>query len=60
LQQKHIVEKTGGDIPIGGFIILPMILRGKSPIFEERAQRDNSTGSDGHRGSISDVYSALH
>jgi hypothetical protein len=32
----------------------------KSPIFEERAQRHNSRGSDGHRGSMSDVSSALH
>jgi hypothetical protein len=32
----------------------------KSPIFEERAQRYNSRGSDGHRGSMSNVSSALH
>jgi hypothetical protein len=32
----------------------------KSPIFEERAQRHNSRGSDGHRGSMSDVSSTLH
>jgi hypothetical protein len=32
----------------------------KSPIFEERAQRHNSRRSDGHRGSMFDVYSALH
>jgi hypothetical protein len=31
----------------------------KSPIFEERAQRHNSK-SDGHMGSMFDVYSALH
>jgi hypothetical protein len=28
----------------------------KSPIFEERAQRHNSRRSDGHSGSIFDVY----
>jgi hypothetical protein len=53
LQQKHVVhiaEKIGGDIPIGGVILLPMILGGNIPIFEERAQRHNSRGSDGHRG----------
>jgi hypothetical protein len=27
----------------------------KSPIFEERAQRHNSEGIDGHRGSMFDV-----
>jgi hypothetical protein len=32
----------------------------KSPIFEERAQKHNSRGSDGHRGSMFDVSSALH
>jgi hypothetical protein len=32
----------------------------KSPIFEERAHRHNSRRSDGHRGSMFDVYSALH
>jgi hypothetical protein len=32
----------------------------KSPIFEKRAQRHNSRGSDGHRGSMFDVFSALH
>jgi hypothetical protein len=32
----------------------------KSPIFEERAQRHNSRGSDGHRGSMFDVSSTLH
>jgi hypothetical protein len=32
----------------------------KSPIFEERAQRHNSRRSDGHRGSMFDVFSALH
>jgi hypothetical protein len=32
----------------------------KRPIFEERAQRHNSRGSDGHRGSMFDVFSALH
>jgi hypothetical protein len=31
----------------------------KSPIFE-REQRHNSRGSDGHRGSMSDVSSTLH
>jgi hypothetical protein len=34
-----ILQKIGGDIPIGGVILLPMILGGKSPIFEERAHR---------------------
>jgi hypothetical protein len=29
-------------------------------ILEERAQRHNSRGSDGHRGSMSNVFSALH
>jgi hypothetical protein len=38
-----------------------MILGGeKSPILEERAQRHNSRGSNGHRGSMSDVSSTLH
>jgi hypothetical protein len=32
----------------------------KSPIFEERSQRNNSKRSDGHRGSMFDVSSALH
>ena len=32
----------------------------KIPIFEERAQRHNSRRSDGHRGSMFDVFSALH
>jgi hypothetical protein len=32
----------------------------KSHIFEERAQRHNSRGSNGHRRSMFDVYSALH
>jgi hypothetical protein len=32
----------------------------KSVIFEERAQRNNSRRSDGHRGSMFDVFSALH
>jgi hypothetical protein len=32
----------------------------KIPIFEERAQRHNSKGSDGHKGSMFDVFSALH
>jgi hypothetical protein len=32
----------------------------KRPIFVERAQRHNSRGSDGHRGSMFDVFSALH
>jgi hypothetical protein len=31
-----------------------------SPIFEERAQRHNSRGSDGHKESMSNVSSALH
>jgi hypothetical protein len=30
------------------------------PIFEERAQRHNSRGRDGHKGSMFDVFSALH
>jgi hypothetical protein len=34
-----------------------MILGGKITIFEERALRNNSRGSDGHRGRMSDVYS---
>ena len=32
----------------------------KRPIFGERVQRHNSRGSDGHRGSMFDVFSALH
>jgi hypothetical protein len=32
----------------------------KRPIFEERAHRHNSRGSDGHRGSMFDVFSSLH
>ena len=32
----------------------------KRPIFEERAQRHNYRGSDGHRGSMFNVFSALH
>jgi hypothetical protein len=32
----------------------------KIPIFEERAQRHNSRRSDGHRGSMRNVFSALH
>jgi hypothetical protein len=28
LHVDHIAEEIGGDIPIGGFIILPMILEG--------------------------------
>jgi hypothetical protein len=32
----------------------------KRPIFEERAQRHNSRGGDGHKGSMFDVFSALH
>jgi hypothetical protein len=32
----------------------------KSPIFEERAQTHNSRRSDGHRGSMFDVFSTLH
>jgi hypothetical protein len=32
----------------------------KSPIFEERAWRHNSRRSDGHRGSMFDVFSTLH
>jgi hypothetical protein len=32
----------------------------KSPIFEEIAHRHNSRRSDGHRGSMFDVYLALH
>jgi hypothetical protein len=32
----------------------------KRPIFEERAQKHNSRGSNGHRGSMFDVSSALH
>jgi len=32
----------------------------KIPIFEERAHRYNSRGSDGHRGSMSDVSLTLH
>jgi hypothetical protein len=32
----------------------------KRPIFEERAYRHNSRGSDGHRGSMRNVFSALH
>jgi hypothetical protein len=30
------------------------------PIFEERAQRHNFRGSDGHRGNMFNVFSALH
>jgi hypothetical protein len=32
----------------------------KSPIFEERAHRHNSRGSNGHRGSMRNVFSTLH
>jgi hypothetical protein len=32
----------------------------KRPIFEERTQNHSSTGSDGHRGSMFDVFLALH
>jgi hypothetical protein len=32
----------------------------KRPIFEERAQKHNSKGSNGHRGSMFDVSLALH
>jgi hypothetical protein len=32
----------------------------KRPIFEGRAQRHNSRGSDGHRGSMLNVFSALN
>jgi hypothetical protein len=32
----------------------------KSPIFEERAKRHDSRGSDGHRGSIRNISSTLH
>jgi hypothetical protein len=32
----------------------------KRPIFEERAQKHNSRGSNDHRGSMFDVSSSLH
>jgi hypothetical protein len=32
----------------------------KRPIFKERAQRHNSMGSDGHRGSMFNLFLALH
>ena len=32
----------------------------KRPIFEERAQKHNYRGSDGHRGNMFDVFSAVH
>jgi hypothetical protein len=32
----------------------------KRSIFEERAQRHNSRGSDGHRGNMFNVFLALH
>ena len=32
----------------------------KRPIFEERGHRHNSRGSDGHTGSMFDVFSTLH
>ena len=32
----------------------------KSPIFEEREHMHNSRGGDGHRGSMFNVYLALH
>jgi hypothetical protein len=32
----------------------------KRAIFEEREQRHNSRGGDGHRGSMFDVFSSLH
>jgi hypothetical protein len=32
----------------------------KSPIFEEREYKHNSRGSNGHKGSMFDVSSALH
>jgi hypothetical protein len=31
----------------------------KRPIFEERAQKHNSRGSDGHRGSMFDVFFSI-
>jgi hypothetical protein len=37
-----------------------MILGGKRPIFQEKAQSHNSNGNDGHRGSMRDVFLALH
>jgi hypothetical protein len=58
-----------GDIPIGGShssshdsrrIYLSDAYLEKSPIFEERAHKHNSRGSDGHRGSMFDVSSALY
>jgi hypothetical protein len=52
---------------LGGYIIhdsrrryLSEAYLEKRPIFEEIAQRHNSRGSDGHRGSMFDVFSALH
>jgi hypothetical protein len=32
----------------------------KNPIFEERAQRHNSRGGNGHRGSIRNAFSTLY
>jgi hypothetical protein len=32
----------------------------KRPIFEERAQKHNSRGRDSHKGSMFDVFLALH
>jgi hypothetical protein len=37
-----------------------MILGRKIPTFGENEQRHSSMGSDGHRGSMSDISSTLH
>jgi hypothetical protein len=61
--------KIGGDIPLGGSHssshdsrrrYLSNTYLKKRPIFEEREQMHNSRRSDGHRGSMFDVFSALH
>jgi hypothetical protein len=62
-------RKDRGDIPIGGIHssfhdsrrrYLSDAYLEKSPILEERAQEYNFRGSNGHRGSMFDVSSALH
>jgi hypothetical protein len=52
--------KIRGDIPMGGVILIPLILGRKSPTFGENKERHSSMGSDGHRGSMSDISSTLH
>jgi hypothetical protein len=39
---------------------LPNTYLEKRPIFEEREQKHNSRGSDGHKGSMFNIFSELH